>query len=86
MSGLVDMWSSEVAKLRNKAGQDQAVAVAAEPIFSSGSKTSNELIREDHESLSLFQRYGLASNLVKLNKLLNYSEASVSMIVDCVSP
>lgn len=85
MSGLIDMWSNEVAKLRNKTGQDQTGSIAAEPIFSNATNY-NEMVRGNHESLSLFQRYGLASNLVKLNKLLNYSEASVSMIVDCVSP
>lgn len=80
------MWTNEVAKLQNKACQDEDVA--AEP-FSTRKAKSSDLVKEDHESLSLFQRYGgLATNYLgnQLNKLLNYSDASVSMIVDCVSP
>ncbi|KAK4724394.1 hypothetical protein R3W88_027173 [Solanum pinnatisectum] len=71
MSGLVDMWTNEIAKLKNKKDQNQVVD--AHPIFTR---------KANSEPFSLFQIYGG----LPLNKLLNYSEAAVSMIVDCVSP
>uniref|UniRef100_M1AEZ6 Uncharacterized protein n=1 Tax=Solanum tuberosum TaxID=4113 RepID=M1AEZ6_SOLTU len=67
MTGIVDMWTNEIAKLQKKKGQNQVVD--AHPIFTR---------KVNSEPFSLFQIYGGLS--------LNYSEASVSMIVNCVSP
>lgn len=55
---------------RNKTDKNEAIADTR--------KGSSELVREKYEKC--------VSLLSKFNKLMNYSEASVAMIVDCVSP
>ncbi|KAM7482556.1 hypothetical protein LguiB_007139 [Lonicera macranthoides] len=81
MSGIVDKWTSELAKLQNK----------GRTIFSSGSsptaqppEASHVVVHHGAQERSLSSSLGWAQ---KLNwNLVSYSEASVSMLVECVSP
>ncbi|CAA2990311.1 Hypothetical predicted protein [Olea europaea subsp. europaea] len=75
MSGLVDMWNSELAKLRNK-GQDGSV------------KTSHEKeASPDERSSTLRQSASLAKAMKdKVQLALKCSEASVSMLVESFCP
>ncbi|KAI7979817.1 hypothetical protein LOK49_Contig239G00010 [Camellia lanceoleosa] len=77
MPGLVDKWTSELAKLRNK--KDRT-------IFEAGSSPttpeSSQMVQAQEKSSTNF-----ASVMPKLNlPFLTYSEASVSMLVECFSP
>ncbi|KAI8027961.1 hypothetical protein LOK49_LG02G03559 [Camellia lanceoleosa] len=77
MPGLVDKWTSELAKLRNK--KDRT-------IFEAGSSPttpeSSQMVQAQEKSATNF-----ASVMPKLNlPLFTCSEASVSMLVECFSP
>ncbi|GMP38107.1 hypothetical protein CsSME_00009490 [Camellia sinensis var. sinensis] len=77
MPGLVDKWTSELAKLRNK--KDRTIFEAG----SSPTTPESSQMAQAHEKSSI----NLASVMPKLNlPLLTYSEASVSMLVECFSP
>ncbi|KAK9164038.1 hypothetical protein Syun_004940 [Stephania yunnanensis] len=81
MSGLVDMWTSEWAKLREKGNAS-----------SSGTESvgRDEVVKEVNGA---HQRYFHSSGLAKLLKLKSegdqvsyYSEATIQMIMECFSP
>ncbi|KAK9291933.1 hypothetical protein L1049_019885 [Liquidambar formosana] len=81
MSGIVDMWTSEVARLREK----------GRTIFSSGSSPSTlessqqQVVRAEKESLT--RSFPGLTRLTGVNSpVLLYSEASVNMLVECFSP
>ncbi|KAK3195609.1 hypothetical protein Dsin_026919 [Dipteronia sinensis] len=84
MSGIVDTWTNEVAKLREKGEKGQTIG------SSPGSDQSRQVggITKEGNVLS-----GKLSSLIQEMKdkspvllFLPYSEASVSMLVDCFSP
>ncbi|KAK2665219.1 hypothetical protein Ddye_003793 [Dipteronia dyeriana] len=82
MSGIIDTWTGEVAKLREKGRTsgsnpdgDQSRQVGG--ITKEGNLLSGKLS-------SLIQEYVKDKSLKVV--LLPYSEASVSMLVDCFSP
>ncbi|PIN08282.1 hypothetical protein CDL12_19135 [Handroanthus impetiginosus] len=81
MSGLVDIWTEEVAKLREK----------GQAVFSAGStaRTSEEAAHVDERTGggSFWWQTGLAAQVLRVKELpsLKWSEASVSMLVDIFS-
>ncbi|CAK7329773.1 unnamed protein product [Dovyalis caffra] len=81
MSGLVDIWTSELAKLREK-GQN---------IWSSGSSPtdtaeSSKVVPGEEGSLRLAKTLPALIRGMRVNSpVLAYSEASLSMLIDCFS-
>ncbi|PON56974.1 hypothetical protein PanWU01x14_177040 [Parasponia andersonii] len=83
MSGLVDMWTTEMAKLKEK----------GQTLFSKGSGPSNagsfDVVKEK-EGSSVSASNGLSSAFSRVmganSALALCSEASISMIVECSSP
>lgn len=78
MSGLVDMWTSELAKLKSKS--------KGEAVLSTGSAQEAAVARADEKSSgggSLWWPTGFA----RVEKLpaLQCSESSLSMLLDCIS-
>lgn len=78
MSGLVDMWTSELAKLKSK----------GEAVPSTGSAQAAAVARADNEKTasgggSIWWPTGFA----RVEKLpaLQCSESSLSMLLDCIS-
>ncbi|KAF5448743.1 hypothetical protein F2P56_029248, partial [Juglans regia] len=77
MSALVDIWTSELAKLREKASQAISNPANTEP----SPKVQLQPMKESSTWLSqAFSRFNRVNSSVVL-----YSEASVSMIVDYLS-
>lgn len=85
MSGIVDMWSSEVAKQREKGGASSGSSAADHQ----GSSSTQQAVPPKEEGklfggkLQGFLQEMRANSAVLLFPL---SEASVSMIVECSSP
>uniref|UniRef100_A0A2K1Z620 Uncharacterized protein n=1 Tax=Populus trichocarpa TaxID=3694 RepID=A0A2K1Z620_POPTR len=81
MSGLVDIWTSKVAKLREK----------GRPIWSSGSSPtnigeSNKVAQGEEGSLRLAKSSPALIRGMRVSlPALVYSEASLSMLMDCFS-
>lgn len=80
MSGLVDMWTSELAKLREK-GQTIWPSSGSSPTNLESSKEGESRTGSLGKSLPTFIRGMRVSAIV-----LPYSEASISMLVECFSP
>ncbi|KAI5661023.1 hypothetical protein M9H77_20346 [Catharanthus roseus] len=78
MSGLVDMWTNEVAKLREKGSSAISSGTTSE-----GSRRRMIGDEIDNERTSLSKK-----ELVRQIKMPSFhcSEASVSMLLDCFSP
>ncbi|GFS39987.1 hypothetical protein Acr_00g0065990 [Actinidia rufa] len=77
MSGLVDVWTSEVAKMRNETR-------TASPSGSSPATPESTQVVQAQENGSTTL---ITSVLTKLNsRLSKHSEASLSMLVECFSP
>ncbi|CAA2940939.1 Hypothetical predicted protein [Olea europaea subsp. europaea] len=84
MSGIVDMWTSELAKLRNK-GEAEAVSSAKPGHQREASPLSDADDRERRSTL--WDTSSLAKAVqVKLQHALQFSEASVSMLVESFCP
>ncbi|PIA52423.1 hypothetical protein AQUCO_01000354v1 [Aquilegia coerulea] len=78
MSGLIDMWTSELAKLRQK----------GETMFTNGAK--NPPAGTELKSKSIFGSSPLALSPIFHSKPAGteviYTEATISMLMDCFSP
>ncbi|KAM3356713.1 hypothetical protein P3S68_023427 [Capsicum galapagoense] len=74
MSGSINNWTTEFSKMLNSASQNQV----GEP--------KNEVIGEKHEIKEGNWRFESLKKLPLLQSYNYYSEASISMILDCVSP
>ena len=78
MSGLVDMWTNELAKLQQKGETTDSSTIQHEC-------SQSQRLQEKEESST-----GLAASVAKLMQVnkprLMFSEASVSMFVECFSP
>ncbi|KAH7835963.1 hypothetical protein Vadar_031501 [Vaccinium darrowii] len=81
MSGLIDMWTEQLAKIRNKGSTD---------LTSGSSPTaaeSSQVVQPKERSGTLIQWPPSITNaLPKISSTLAYSEASLSMLVECFSP
>ncbi|KAG2705543.1 hypothetical protein I3843_05G051600 [Carya illinoinensis] len=78
MSALVDIWTSELAKLREKASQAISnPANTAEP-------SPKVQLQPMEESSTMFSQAFSRFNRIN-SSVVQYSEASVSMIVDYLS-
>ncbi|KAI5592082.1 hypothetical protein POPTR_004G148100v4 [Populus trichocarpa] len=77
MSGLVDIWTSELSKLREK----------GQTIWSSGSSPTNvESSKGEEGSLRLVKPLpALIRGMRVKSPALTYSEASLSMLINCFS-
>nr|BAF63482.1 hypothetical protein [Potamogeton distinctus] len=76
MSGLVDMWTNEVAKLREK----------SQEFFKRDSTPPTSHVREKQQSSVRYPVLSQALRIKKQPPVTLCSVAAVSMIVDCVSP
>ncbi|KAM3249385.1 hypothetical protein P3L10_011154 [Capsicum annuum] len=74
MSGLINIWTTEFSKLLKCASQNQV----GEP--------KNEVIGQKHEIKEENWRFESLKKLLILQNYNYYSEASITMILDCVSP
>ncbi|KAJ6345918.1 hypothetical protein OIU78_008556 [Salix suchowensis] len=81
MPGIVDIWMSNLAKLREK----------GQAIWSSGSSPtsigeSNEVVQGEEGSLRLAKSWAALSRGTRVNSpALVFSEASLAMLMDCLS-
>ncbi|KAJ6671305.1 hypothetical protein OIU85_015096 [Salix viminalis] len=80
MPGLVDIWMSNLAKLREK----------GQTIWSSGSSPnigeSNEVVQGEEGSLRLAKSWAALSRGTRVNSpAVVFSEASLAMLIDCLS-
>ena len=77
MSGLVDIWTGELAKLREK----------GQAVWSSGSSPTNvESSKGEEGSLRLVKPLPASIRGMRVKSpALTYSEASLSMLVDCLN-
>lgn len=81
MSGLIDMWTEQLAKIRNKGSTDLASG------SSSTAAESSQVVQPKERSGTLIQwPPNIANALPKISSTLAYSEASLSMLVECFSP
>lgn len=90
MSGLVDIWTSEVAKLREK-GQNFSLFSRDDASATSTltpSTNPDEANLEAGRSPSGWSKSNNLAAIWQAKKIpaLHYSEVSVSMLVDCFSP
>ncbi|KAL9391528.1 hypothetical protein Peur_015448 [Populus x canadensis] len=80
MSGLVDIWTGELAKLREK----------GQAVWSSGSSPTNaessKVVPGEEGSLRLVKPLPASIRGMRVKSpALTYSEASLSMLVDCLN-
>ncbi|KAF7127846.1 hypothetical protein RHSIM_Rhsim11G0170900 [Rhododendron simsii] len=81
MSGLVDMWTEEQAKIRNKGSAD--IPSGSGPI---PAPESSQPVQPKERS-SLFQWPPTVTSVFpKISSPFAYSEASLTMLVQCFSP
>lgn len=82
MSGLIDMWTEKLAKLREKVGH--------ESVFTNEASKPNGSVEAsgNGRQMMMISSLGLGGKLkmpTAASFNCNYSEASVSMLVDCFS-
>nr|GEU44131.1 hypothetical protein [Tanacetum cinerariifolium] len=75
MSGLIDMWTSEANKMRTNKGQGQVQGSSLYEL---------ELANNVKNYCSVWSKAFLKR--INSQPFTSYSEASISMLVDCVSP
>ncbi|CAK9150834.1 unnamed protein product [Ilex paraguariensis] len=80
MSGLVDIWTSKVAKLRNNKGEAEATVSSSGSVPTSPGASQVNL-EEERSTLGI-----LSPIFAKLSPAAICSDTSVSMLVDCFSP